>query len=185
MDTRDLIVSIADRFSVPRPLALPPCGARGEIPRVKKKGGPGPSPVHPGANTAEIRPTREERRMHRKKWRMLGLVLVVALVAGSCSTLTVKDPTRTSLYAMKEEAVAVREYVITEHLAGRIDAATLAKYQVLDDKFAGIYRVTIALYLGGSNPGGVTANTKTLQEVLLEIRRTYYPKGRVTWEQQN
>ncbi len=115
--------------------------------------------------------------MNRKKWLLLNLVLVVAIAAGSCSTLTVKDPTRTALYAMKEEAVAVREYVITEHLAGRLDAADLAKYKVLDDKFTALYRLTISLYLGGSNPGGVTANTKTLQDILLEIRRTYYPKG--------
>jgi hypothetical protein len=78
---------------------------------------------------------------------------------------------------MKEEAVAVREYVITEHLAGRIDASPLTKYKALDDKFTALYRLTVSLYLGGSNPAAVEANTKDLQEILLELRRSYYPRG--------
>lgn len=115
--------------------------------------------------------------MRNRRVVSLLLVLAIALAAGSCATLTVKDPTKTTLYAMKEEAVAVREYVIREYLEERLSPAQLVRYKALDDKFTQLYRLTLSLYLGGSNPGGVTANTKTLQEILLEIRRTYYPKG--------
>jgi hypothetical protein len=115
--------------------------------------------------------------MRNRRVVSLLLVLAIALAAGGCASVTIKDPTKLSLYSMKEEAVAVREYVINEYLAGRIDDVTVAKFKALDDKFTGLYRLTVSLYLGGSNPGGVTANTKTLQEILLEIRRTYYPAG--------
>jgi osmotically-inducible protein OsmY len=115
--------------------------------------------------------------MRRRNTVLLCAVLALAVLAGGCAGFQVKDPARVGLYAMKEEAVAIREYVITEHLAGRVDAAALAKYKALDDKFTALYRITVSLYLGGSNPAGVEANTKALQEILLELRRSYYPRG--------
>lgn len=105
------------------------------------------------------------------------VVILVCISLQGCAGLQVKDPTRVGLYAMKEEAVAIREYVIGEHLAGRLDAAKMADFKKVDDRFTALYRLTVSLYLGGSNPAGVEANTKTLQEILLELRRNYYPAG--------
>lgn len=108
------------------------------------------------------------------------LVLAALLVAG-CAGPQVKgagqDPVRASLYAMKEEVVAIREYVIGENLAGRMDNTTVAEFKKLDDKFTGVYRITEKLYRSGGNPAAIDMNKKQLQDFLLEMRRTYYPKG--------
>ena len=111
--------------------------------------------------------------------RLVLLVAGVMILSAGCATLggMKQDPVRASLYAMKEEAVAIREYVITEHLAGRLGTEDLGKFKTLDDRFTGLYRLTLSLYLGGQAPGTVDSNSKKLQEILLELRRTYYPKG--------
>jgi hypothetical protein len=85
-----------------------------------------------------------------------------------------KDPMRSSLYAIKSEWLAIREYVIIENLEGRITDVQLEKFRAIDYKFQSVYDLARDMYLEKEN---INMHLQTLKNLLLQARREFYRGG--------
>ncbi len=105
------------------------------------------------------------------------LLVAIILILGACGGMQVKDPVKASLYTIKEEFMAVREYAVKQNLAGRLSSAQWEDYRALDNKFSALYGSTLLIYKVGvaSDNVLVSRNLQQLQNLLLDIRQKFYP----------
>ena len=116
--------------------------------------------------------------MNQKRFRAaltLFVVMGVVLIMGACATVTIKDPVKASLYIVKEEFMAVREYVVREYVAKKISEDQWQEYKRLDDKFFKTYSTALYLRKIGTDNGAIGSNMNQLRDILLDARQRFYP----------
>ena len=116
--------------------------------------------------------------MNQKRFRAaltLFVVMGVVLIMGACATVNIKDPAKASLYIVKEEFMAVREYVVREYVAKKISEEQWQEYKKLDDKFFKTYSTALYLRKIGTDNGAIGSNIVQLRDILLDARQRFYP----------
>ena len=113
----------------------------------------------------------------KRKSLVLLITLVLALSFMSCASLQ-KDPVKIGLYALKQEFVSVREYMIMGNLTGTITDEQLNEFQKMDTQFSSLYEFTVNLYISGTEGVNFEANLKELRNLLLKAREKYYKGGK-------
>lgn len=116
----------------------------------------------------------------RERFFKRAVVVLVAftLFAGmmACAGLQIKDPLKTALYTIKQEWLAVREYVVGEYLQGRMTDQQVQDFRQRDNEFTRLYELTLLLRnTGADNQVLLEGNLTKLRNLLLEARRRYYP----------
>lgn len=110
------------------------------------------------------------------------ILFLVALISG-CTTIDVKDPVKASLYTMKQEWTAIREYVMRENLLGRLSDEELNLFKVKDAEFSRTYGVALDLYLMDTQSPSLELTLKTLRNLLIDARHKYM-EGGISWHYQ-
>ena len=116
--------------------------------------------------------------MEKNYRRVLAVLIAFTLMAGimACVGLQVKDPVKAGLYAIKQEWLSVREYVIKEYLDGRMSDQQVQDFRKKDNQFTQVYNLTLMLQnIGTDNQVLLESNLNQLRSFLLEARRKYYP----------
>lgn len=114
----------------------------------------------------------KEHMSYRRKG--IYAILVLVMVLGACAG----DPVKTSLYSVKEEFMAVMEYMVKQNLAGKVPFDQWQEYSKLDNKFTALYDSTLLIYklkVGIDNGVLVSTNMNKLRDLLLEARQKFYP----------
>ena len=116
--------------------------------------------------------------MEKNYRRVLAVLVVFTFLAGmmACIGLQIKDPVKAGLYATKQEWLSVREYVIKEYLDGRMSDQQVQDFRQKDNQFTQIYNLTLMLKnIGTDNQALFGDNLNQLRNMLLDVRRKYYP----------
>ena len=109
---------------------------------------------------------------------LIGTFFILATFGGwgaGCATVTIKDPAKASLYIVKEEFMAVREYVVREYVAKKISEEQWQEYKKLDDKFFKTYSTALYLRKIGIDNVAIGQNMDALRNILLDARQKFYP----------
>lgn len=108
--------------------------------------------------------------------KLVLLLMGIIMVLGACAGMQVKDPVKASLYTVKEEFMAIREYVVKQNLAGKLSDAEWQEYKKLDNRFTALYGSTLLIYKVGTDNGAlVSGNVNKLRDLLLDARQKFYP----------
>lgn len=114
----------------------------------------------------------------KRKSLVLLITLVLAFSFMGCAALQIKDPVKTGLYAIKQEWVSVREYMIMGNLNGTITDKQLDEFQNLDVQFSALYEFTVNMYISGTEGVDFDTNLHELRNLLLKAREKYYKGGK-------
>ena len=118
-----------------------------------------------------------DRPFPQSRKRLCFLVGIFLLLGawGGCVTVPIKDPTKASLYIVKEEFMAVREYAVRQYIAKSLSEDQWQEYKKLDDKFFKTYSTALYLRKIGTDNGAIGSNMNQLRDILLDARQKFYP----------
>lgn len=105
------------------------------------------------------------------------IILLVVFLVSACSTINIKDPVKTGLYAIKEEWVAIREYMIRENLLGRVSNEKLDEFKAKDLEFTRMYNLAESIRKVDPYSADMDKAIQDLKWLLIEARQKYYPGG--------
>lgn len=109
--------------------------------------------------------------------KFVPVVLLAVFLFSACSTIDIKDPVKTGLYAIKEEWVAIREYMVRENLLGRLSDEKLNEFKSKDFEFTRMYNLAESIRKVNPYSPEMDKALQNLKWLLIEARQKYYKGG--------